>query len=246
MIVYLNYVKYIPAKICWLNLSGKFSVHMKIPPIGIKIMLESKPSEVQNLSTEIGRIKTRELANHCGFVLQRWNQQPMRDERARNILADSYFSVDGQTEYGCMTRTRPSLVRNTHLWAHPHLASATATVHASLRASRRKQTTTLTASRRNGDGLVASLLPPPPPPAPHYLLCCITLEYVILHSIMFYYITQYHIIVYWFIICGGAALHGADEVPHSLPLRGQSARTTNNTWTYNTQIDKQVSKSINT
>ena len=31
---------------------------MRIPPLKIKIMLESKPSEIQNLSTEIGRMAT--------------------------------------------------------------------------------------------------------------------------------------------------------------------------------------------
>ena len=47
-----------------------------------------------------------------------------------------------------MTRTRPSasLVRNTHLWAHPHLASATVTVHASLRTSCHEHKTTKTKS----------------------------------------------------------------------------------------------------
>ena len=35
--------KIIPAKIRWLNISGKFPVDMRVPPLEIKILLESKP-----------------------------------------------------------------------------------------------------------------------------------------------------------------------------------------------------------
>ena len=45
----------VPNKICWLKLSGKCPMDMRIPPLRIKIKYASvKPSEIQNLSTEIG------------------------------------------------------------------------------------------------------------------------------------------------------------------------------------------------
>ena len=51
--------KIIPTKICRLNISGKFTMDMRTPPLKFKILLESKPSETQNLSTEIGRTAGR-------------------------------------------------------------------------------------------------------------------------------------------------------------------------------------------
>ena len=47
--------KIIPTKIRLLNISWRFPMDMRIPPLKIKILLENKPSEIQNLSTEIGR-----------------------------------------------------------------------------------------------------------------------------------------------------------------------------------------------
>ena len=48
--------KTIPTKIARLTISGNFPMDMRIPPLKVKILLESnKPSEIQNLSTEIGR-----------------------------------------------------------------------------------------------------------------------------------------------------------------------------------------------
>ena len=46
--------KDLPAKIAWLKLSGNFPMDMIIPPLTIKILLGSKPSDIHNLSTEIG------------------------------------------------------------------------------------------------------------------------------------------------------------------------------------------------
>ena len=46
--------KIIPAKIRWLNVSGKFPMGMGIPPLRIKIMLESDPPK--------SRILVRRLA----------------------------------------------------------------------------------------------------------------------------------------------------------------------------------------
>ena len=45
--------KTIPAKIARLKLSRKLLVDMRSPPLEIKILLES-PSEIQNLSMELG------------------------------------------------------------------------------------------------------------------------------------------------------------------------------------------------
>ena len=41
--------KIIPTKICWLNISGKFSMDMRIPPLNINIMLESNPLKSRRL-----------------------------------------------------------------------------------------------------------------------------------------------------------------------------------------------------
>ena len=45
--------KITPAKIHWLKLSGKPLLDMRIQPLEIKILLESIPLKIQNLSTEI-------------------------------------------------------------------------------------------------------------------------------------------------------------------------------------------------
>ena len=42
-------------KICGLKLSGELSMGQGIPPLELKILLESKPSEIKKLSTEMGR-----------------------------------------------------------------------------------------------------------------------------------------------------------------------------------------------
>ena len=47
--------KNLPGKIAWLKLSGKFPMDMRTPHLETKIMLESKPSEINNDRTEIGR-----------------------------------------------------------------------------------------------------------------------------------------------------------------------------------------------
>ena len=46
----------IPIKICWLKLCRKFTMDMIVKPLHTNMMLEPvKPSEIQNLCTEIGR-----------------------------------------------------------------------------------------------------------------------------------------------------------------------------------------------
>ena len=47
--------KIIPVAIRWLRTSGKLPMDMRIPPLSTKIMFESNPLEIRNLSTEIGR-----------------------------------------------------------------------------------------------------------------------------------------------------------------------------------------------
>ena len=49
--------KVIPAKTHWLKISRKFPMDMRIPPLEIKILPES--SEIQSLSSEIGRTLQR-------------------------------------------------------------------------------------------------------------------------------------------------------------------------------------------
>ena len=46
----------IPTKICWLNISGKFPVGMRIPPLRVKIMFESNPLKSRIL---VGRLALR-------------------------------------------------------------------------------------------------------------------------------------------------------------------------------------------
>ena len=52
--------KIIPTKIARLQSSGKFPMGLGIPPLELKIMLESN-SEIHNLSTEIGRSRARDM-----------------------------------------------------------------------------------------------------------------------------------------------------------------------------------------
>ena len=59
--IYIYIANTIPAKICRLNISRRFPVDMRIPPLRSRVCLSQavKPSEIQNLSTKIGRIPAR-------------------------------------------------------------------------------------------------------------------------------------------------------------------------------------------
>ena len=47
--------KIFPAEVRYLKLSGKFPVGLGTPPPNIRFCLSQTPSDIQNLSTEIGR-----------------------------------------------------------------------------------------------------------------------------------------------------------------------------------------------
>ena len=72
------YTKNLPAEIAWLKLSGKFPMDMRIPPLNVKILLESNPLE--------SRILVRRLAVSVFSVPRHtaWRSRSTRTRSARS------------------------------------------------------------------------------------------------------------------------------------------------------------------